>query len=75
MGRITNEVIATWRMIAAAHRRYGKNVIDTVIASMSQAPSDVLTMLLLAHEVGVAHDVDLVPLFETIDDLERAPAF
>jgi len=72
-GPITNEVIATWRMIAEMHRRYGTAVIDTAIASMSQQPSDVLTLLLLAHEVGVADDLDLVPLFETIDDLARAP--
>lgn len=69
----TNRIIATWRMIAQAHRRYGKIVIDTVIASMSQQPSDLLAMLLLAKEVGIHNDVSLVPLFETIDDLERAP--
>src|SRR5690606_11124945 len=59
---ITQRVIATWRMIAEAHRRYSTIVIDTVIASMSQQPSDVLAMLLMATEVGVADDVDLVPL-------------
>ncbi|MHB8624846.1 MAG: phosphoenolpyruvate carboxylase [Aggregatilineales bacterium] len=69
----TNEIIATWRMIADLQREYGPLVIDTVIASMSQQPSDTLTLLLLAHEVGVQQTVDLVPLFETIDDLERAP--
>lgn len=69
----TNRVISTWRMVAKAHRRFGPNVIDSVIASMTTAPSDVLTMLLYAHEVGVNLAVDLVPLFETIDDLERAP--
>jgi phosphoenolpyruvate carboxylase len=69
----TNRIIATWRMIAKAQRRYGKVVIDSVIASMSTAPSDILMMLLLAHEVGVQNDVDVVPLFETIDDLEAAP--
>lgn len=69
----TNRIIATWRMIAQAHRLYGKVVIDTVIASMSQQPSDILALLLLAVEVGVADDVDLVPLFETIDDLQHAP--
>jgi phosphoenolpyruvate carboxylase len=69
----TNRVISTWRMIARAHRRYGTNVIDSVITSMTTAPSDVLTMLLYAHEVGVSTALDLVPLFETIDDLERAP--
>src|SRR5205823_12679346 len=68
-----NQVIATWRMIANAHKQYGKAVIDTVIASMSQAPSDVLAMLMLAEEVGINEDVDVVPLFETIDDLHNAP--
>ncbi len=70
---ITNRVIATWRMIAKAHRRYGKHAIDSVIASMSTAPSDILTMLMFAKEVGVQNDVDVVPLFETIDDLQAAP--
>jgi len=69
----TNEVINTWRMIRTAHDRHSKRVIDTVIASMSADPSDVLTMLLFAREVGVDRDVDLVPLFETVDDLQRAP--
>ena len=60
-------------MIAEAHRRYGRVVIDTVIASMSQSASDVLMLLLFAHEVGIQNDVDLVPLFETVDDLQTAP--
>jgi phosphoenolpyruvate carboxylase len=66
---VTQRVIATWRMIAEAHRLYGPIVIDTVIASMCQHPSDVLAMLLMATEVGVQNDLELVPLFETIDDL------
>ena len=70
----TNRVIQTWRMIAKAHKKYGTMVIDSVIASMSTAPSDVLTLLLFAHEVGVSPLVDLVPLFETIEDLQSAPA-
>jgi len=70
----TNRVIATWRMIAQAHQRYGLAAIDTFIASMSQAPSDILTLLLLAKEVGIQNHVDLVPLFETVDDLQAAPA-
>ncbi|MCS6872340.1 MAG: phosphoenolpyruvate carboxylase [Anaerolineae bacterium] len=70
---ITEQVIATWRMIARAHRHYGRDCIDTVIASMTQCASDVLGMLLFAHEVGVQDHVDLVPLFETIEDLDAAP--
>lgn len=69
----TNDVIATWRTIAEAHDSYGPGCIDTVIASMSKQPSDVLAMLLFATEVGIERDVDLVPLFETITDLHHAP--
>ena len=68
----TQSIIRTWRMIAQAHRRYDAIVIDTVIASMSKQPSDVLALLLFAREVGIDNDVYIVPLFETIDDLYRA---
>jgi len=60
-------------MIGAAHRLYGPVVIDSVIASMSREPSDLLAMLMLAQEVGIQDDVDIVPLFETIEDLQNAP--
>ncbi len=66
-------VVNSWRMIARAHAQYGSSAIDCVIGSMSEAPSDVLTLLLFAREVGVADAIDLVPLFETIDDLKHAP--
>jgi len=69
----TNRVIATWRMIADAHRLYGPACIDTFIASMCTAPSDTLALLLFAREVGVSDQLDLVPLFETVEDLQRAP--
>ncbi len=69
----TQSIIRTWQMIGKAHQRYDPIVIDTVIASMSTQPSDVLTMLLFAREVGIDNDVYIVPLFETIDDLYRAP--
>ena len=68
---ITQRIIASWRMIAEAQQRYGTIAIDTVIASMSQQPSDTLAMLMLATEVGIEKDVELVPLLETIDDLYR----
>ncbi|MFP4321027.1 MAG: phosphoenolpyruvate carboxylase [Anaerolineales bacterium] len=68
----TNRIITTWRMIAQAHRQYGPVVIDTIIASHSKQPSDALAMFLFATEVGVQNDVDIVPLFESIRDLENA---
>lgn len=69
----TKLIIRTWQMVAEAHAKYGTEVIDTSIASMSQHPSDVLTMLMFASEVGVADDIQIAPLFETIKDLENAP--
>ncbi|MCY4145460.1 MAG: phosphoenolpyruvate carboxylase [Chloroflexi bacterium] len=69
----TQSIIRTWRMISAAHAQYDAIVIDTVIASMSRQPSDVLAMLVFASEVGIDRDITIVPLFETIDDLYRAP--
>lgn len=69
---VTNRIIAIWRMIAQAQRRYGTEVIDTFIASHSETPSDQLTLLLFATEVGIHNDIDVVPLFETVDDLMGA---
>ena len=70
----TQSVIRTWRMIAEAHAKYDAIVIDTVIASMTRQPSDVLAMLLFAREMGIDDDLHIVPLFETIDDLYQSPA-
>ena len=69
----TQSIIRTWRMIAEAHARYDAIAIDTVIASMTKQPSDVLAMLLFAREVGIDNELYIVPLFETIDDLYRSP--
>jgi phosphoenolpyruvate carboxylase len=69
----TNRVIATWRMVSEVHRQHSPRAIDTFIASMSRNGSDVLTLLLLAREVGIDAHVSVVPLFETVDDLMNAP--
>lgn len=69
----TQSIIRTWQMIGHAHQKYDPIVIDTVIASMSKQPSDVLAMLLFAKEVGIDSDVYIVPLFETIEDLYNSP--
>ncbi len=73
LGAEVDGIIAMWRMVAQASRQHGPRVIDTVIASRTEAPSDMLAVLLCAAEVGVQDQVDLVPLFETIDDLRAAP--
>jgi phosphoenolpyruvate carboxylase len=59
----------------------GEAAADTYVVSMTTAPEDLLRVLLLAREVGLvdlAGDapvsrLDVVPLFETLGDLERAP--
>ena len=72
LSETAQRTIATWRMIHDLHEQYDPIVIDTVLASMSQTPSDVLTMLLFAKEVGIDNDILIAPLFETIDDLHNA---
>ena len=52
----------------AARRRHGAQALDTVIVSGTSAAHDVLRALGLTDE-----PVAIVPLFETIDDLEAAP--
>ncbi|MEM7217757.1 MAG: phosphoenolpyruvate carboxylase [Pseudomonadota bacterium] len=48
--------------------------IAQYIISMAGQPSDVLAVILLLRESGLARPLPIVPLFETLDDLERAPA-
>lgn len=66
-------VVDIWRMIADIHHEYGTHAVNCVIGSHSELPSDVLTMLFFATEVGIQDDIDIVPLFETVDALHRAP--
>ncbi|ADV67716.1 phosphoenolpyruvate carboxylase [Deinococcus maricopensis] len=60
------------REVARAVRKVGPRAFGRYIISMSESVSDVLEPLLLAREVGFR--VLPVPLFETLDDLERAPS-
>jgi len=53
-------------------RRHGAAATTRFVLSMTHRADDLRRLLELAHEVGVA-EIDVVPLFETIDDLKRAP--
>ncbi|PZO51142.1 MAG: phosphoenolpyruvate carboxylase [Alphaproteobacteria bacterium] len=64
---------------AAALERYGPHCIDNYIISKAASISDVLEVYVLLKEAGVYRagepcPIMVVPLFETIEDLERAPA-
>jgi phosphoenolpyruvate carboxylase len=59
----------------------GERAASTYIVSMTRSPDDLLRVLLLAREAGLIDlaakkprsCIDVVPLFETLDDLEQAP--
>ncbi len=62
------EVVDTFRMA----RKLGPHGLGAYIISMAHYPSDVLAVELLQKAVGNKHPQRVVPLFETIADLERA---
>jgi phosphoenolpyruvate carboxylase len=73
------ETLAVFDVIRSAVAR-DPQCIGSYIVSMTSAPSDVLEVLLLMKETGLWHwagerkesRIDVVPLFETIDDLREA---
>jgi len=46
--------------------------ISSYIISMAKNPSDVLAVVLLLKKCGLATPIPVVPLFETLDDLENS---
>jgi phosphoenolpyruvate carboxylase len=73
----TANEIEILRTAADIHRRYGGDAIPNYVISKTDAPSDVLEVALLLKEVGLARPreshlaLNIVPLFETIDDLRN----
>lgn len=75
----TRETVETFRLLKKLQQEFGCQVCQTYIISMSHEVSDILEVLLLAKEAGIydpatgACTLQVVPLFETVDDLLRAP--
>ena len=77
----TNITLGLFRLVSDSMNSLGPEAFGSFIMSMASDVSDVLAMLLLAKEAGMADlredngwsRVDVVPLFETIEDLENAP--
>lgn len=46
--------------------------VSCYIISMAQNPSDVLSVILLLRKSGLTRSLPIVPLFETLDDLDNA---
>jgi phosphoenolpyruvate carboxylase len=74
------EIRALFSVLAEYRERCGKNGIGSFIVSMTRSAEDLLAVTLLAREGGLASIEDgvlacpipIVPLFETIDDLEHS---
>jgi phosphoenolpyruvate carboxylase len=74
-------VAETFGAMRAIQDELGQAAAGTYIVSMTTQPDDVLRVLLFATEAGLCDltaippvsRLDVVPLFETLDDLARAP--
>ncbi|MCL2521875.1 MAG: phosphoenolpyruvate carboxylase [Erysipelotrichales bacterium] len=74
----TMKELAIFNAAKKAQVRYGINCIRTAIISMTHGLSDILELALLLKEAGIVRleesvtDINIVPLFETIEDLRTA---
>lgn len=77
----TEEVVRTLEVVAEGRKR-DPLAVRTYVISMTSSISDLLEVLLLMKEAGlyrlrpdgrVESDLDVVPLFETVEDLENGP--
>ncbi len=62
------EVLDTFRVMA----ELGPESLGAYVISMASDPSDILAVELLQKEMGVQHYLRVVPLFETLADLQGA---
>ena len=70
----TSQTVALFRLIRRAQEEIDDDAIQTYIISMTSAISNVLEVLLMAKDAGLMGRIDIVPLFETVDDLDAAPS-
>ncbi len=75
----TRKTLAVFQAISFCRRKYGKKAIGPFVISMTQDADDILSILLLAnwselHTRRGNVPLDIAPLLETVDDLERGPA-
>jgi phosphoenolpyruvate carboxylase len=82
LGENAQAVVDTYAVIQKNIERFGRAGIGSFIVSMTRDVSDLLAVYVLAREVGLVHttedgtlacDVPVVPLFETVEDLENSP--
>jgi phosphoenolpyruvate carboxylase len=69
--------LAVFRAAAEAHATFGHDAIPQCIISMCKGMSDMLEVAVLLKEVGLVNPsgrsaINVVPLFETIEDLQES---
>jgi phosphoenolpyruvate carboxylase len=73
------ETVQTFRMLRRLHQEFGPEICQTYVISMNRDVSDILEVMLLAKEAGLYDpatgitSLQVVPLFETVEDLKKAP--
>ncbi len=73
--------LAIFRKAKSLHKRFGKKIIEKNLISHATSVSDMLEVAILLKEANLAKgnegnefcDLYIVPLFETVEDLEAAP--
>jgi phosphoenolpyruvate carboxylase len=81
LGDEARNALDTFRVLVEERDAHGLDGLGCLIVSMTRGVSDLLVVYLLAREVGLARmtehglvcDLPVVPLFETLADLEAAP--
>jgi phosphoenolpyruvate carboxylase len=80
-GGEADAVLECLRVVARHRRDWGTRGLGALIVSMTRKLSDLLVVYLLAREAGLMEltgdglvcPLEVVPLFETMDDLARSP--
>jgi phosphoenolpyruvate carboxylase len=73
----TEEVLDTLRVIAWVQERFGTDACRRYVISFTRSAEDIATVYELAEHAALGGRppvLDVVPLFETGEDLERSPA-
>jgi phosphoenolpyruvate carboxylase len=81
LGPEADELLAGYKVMRNQIRVFGPAGLGALIVSMTRQTSDLLAVYLLAKEAGLLRrgnegpvcDLPVVPLFETIEDLQSAP--
>jgi phosphoenolpyruvate carboxylase len=81
LGDEAEAVLACYRALARHAAAWGREGLGALIVSMTKRVSDLLVVYLFAREAdlatfgdeGLTCQLPVVPLFETIDDLDRSP--